>query len=547
MPAAVLPWVLYTEPVVGRNHPSLVDVDNRPLRTMLSSSGYSVDGNFPGLYGPVFNVKAFGALGDFGTDDTAAIAATVAAAQAAGGGIVFFPRGGFVTTTGNVFNAITDVIFQGAGANASQIIMGASGINPLGFTGVCSRITVRDLWVGSTVSRAAGVGLSIIGTAGIHSDTFLVENVTLQNLPTPTSLQYVDSVIGRNIRVVQSLSGAAKTQLWNMNSCFGVTVSELNVLQPTVGTYVGDGVVLDYDCDSIIFRDSTVIGTAAHGWNCIKTAGSTGPRLIRFLNCQSESNTLDGFLVTAGRDVRFSGCHAAVNGGNGYTVAGGDSIVIHSSLALQNSLHGIILLGGTGIGILDNTCSNNSQQTHNTSSGIYVETPVDHVRITGNRSGDFILSLGNKQKYGLFLNGGTDFLKVWGNELDGNQSGSLQNGSTGVNNLVIDGTALQQMGARITTLTDAATILVDHSLGPEYQVTLGGNRTMGAPSNVVVGKRITFVIIQDGTGGRTLAWNAAYKVTWSDAGNTLGKRSTISFVPMGDGFFSQDGAQTAYV
>lgn len=59
-------------------------------------------------------------------------------------------------------------------------------------------------------------------------------------------------------------------------------------------------------------------------------------------------------------------------------------------------------------------------------------------------------------------------------------------------------------------LTDAATIAVDASLGNNFTVTLGGNRTMGAPSNATDGQMILFRIRQDGTGSRTLAWNAIY-------------------------------------
>ena len=43
-----------------------------------------------------FNVKAYGAVGDGVTDDTAAIQAAVDAAAAAGGGTVFFPRGTYI-------------------------------------------------------------------------------------------------------------------------------------------------------------------------------------------------------------------------------------------------------------------------------------------------------------------------------------------------------------------------------------------------------------------------------------------------------------------
>lgn len=54
------------------------------------------------------------------------------------------------------------------------------------------------------------------------------------------------------------------------------------------------------------------------------------------------------------------------------------------------------------------------------------------------------------------------------------------------------------------TLTDAATITWDMSTGIDFVVTLGGNRTLGNPSNTVVGRRGRIRVVQDGTGSRTL-------------------------------------------
>jgi hypothetical protein len=54
------------------------------------------------------------------------------------------------------------------------------------------------------------------------------------------------------------------------------------------------------------------------------------------------------------------------------------------------------------------------------------------------------------------------------------------------------------------TLTDAATIAVNAALGNQFRVTLGGNRTLGAPSNPADGQVITFEFTQDGTGSRTI-------------------------------------------
>lgn len=111
---------------------------------------------------------------------------------------------------------------------------------------------------------------------------------------------------------------------------------------------------------------------------------------------------------------------------------------------------------------------------------------------------------------------------------------------------VASGTQLRRLTASRIALTDAATIATDAALGYEFYVTLGGNRTMGAPTNPSTGQQITYVVIQDGTGGRTLAWNAVFKVSWSDTGNTAGKRSTICFSYDGTNW-NQVGAQSPYI
>ena len=63
----------------------------------------------------------------------------------------------------------------------------------------------------------------------------------------------------------------------------------------------------------------------------------------------------------------------------------------------------------------------------------------------------------------------------------------------------------------ITTLTDAASITNNFALGNNFLVTLGGNRTLAAPTNAVEGQSGTIHIIQDGTGSRTLGYNTAWQ------------------------------------
>lgn len=70
-------------------------------------------------------------------------------------------------------------------------------------------------------------------------------------------------------------------------------------------------------------------------------------------------------------------------------------------------------------------------------------------------------------------------------------------------------------------LTDAATIAVDASLGNVMRVTLGGNRTLGAPTNPMKGQFLLFVVRQDATGSRTLSFNAIYRFSTSLPSPTL--------------------------
>jgi len=61
------------------------------------------------------------------------------------------------------------------------------------------------------------------------------------------------------------------------------------------------------------------------------------------------------------------------------------------------------------------------------------------------------------------------------------------------------------------TLTDGSTVSWNALTQPVAKVTIGGNRTMGAPSGGVTGQFIALLVIQDGTGSRTLTWNAVYE------------------------------------
>ena len=82
------------------------------------------------------------------------------------------------------------------------------------------------------------------------------------------------------------------------------------------------------------------------------------------------------------------------------------------------------------------------------------------------------------------------------------------------------------------TLTDAATITLNAALGNLFRVTLGGNRTLASPTGGTDGQLIRVEVTQDGTGGRTLAYGAAYDLGAAGApvlSTAGGARDTLGF------------------
>jgi len=90
-------------------------------------------------------------------------------------------------------------------------------------------------------------------------------------------------------------------------------------------------------------------------------------------------------------------------------------------------------------------------------------------------------------------------------------------------------TAQQYFGT--STLTDGATISWALGSAQVAQVTLGGNRTFGAPTGMVNGAFYALNVIQDATGSRTVTWNALFK--WAS-----GTAPTLSTAASSKDFFT---------
>lgn len=92
------------------------------------------------------------------------------------------------------------------------------------------------------------------------------------------------------------------------------------------------------------------------------------------------------------------------------------------------------------------------------------------------------------------------------------------------------GVAPQAPYNRIITLTDAATIATNAGQSDSFRVTLGGSRTLGNPTNARDDQMIRFEVIQDGTGGHTLALDSKFNDPngyYTGVDTAIGKRSHI--------------------
>ena len=197
--------------------------------------------------------------------------------------------------------------------------------------------------------------------------------------------------------------------------------------------------------------------------------------------------------------------------------ATGDSILIHdtSASALKEATianlftsptitSGVIAtsldMNGTEL-ILD--ADADTSITADTDDQIHVKIAgSDHLQVSGS-SGDTILKPM------------VDAKDIIIQQFDGNELVKFDDGS-GVGFTSFTRAALHPEA----TLTDASTIAWDVGTSPVAKVTLGASRTLGAATNAQTGQFVSLLVIQDGTGSRTLSFNAAYEFT-EDTAPTL--------------------------
>lgn len=230
------------------------------------------------------NVKAFGAMGNGVTDDTAAINTAIASIPSTGG-VLYFPAGNYVTSGGFVI------------ANETTIL--GDGMGDINETSAVSQITCTvgnvALFTVTAAQAARFIGLSLICTAGTFSSPGCAILVNGSN-----QFQKVDY---RDITVFGFYNGIdiEVSFAWAMNNCFigyqsnyGLIVR--NVLNPDNGDWHISDTVFNPGANSQagIRYESSGGGSLV---NVKINPGSGPPQVLRGLDV-SANGTTSQILVT---------------------------------------------------------------------------------------------------------------------------------------------------------------------------------------------------------------------------------------------------------
>lgn len=444
----------------------------------------------------IFNVETWGAVGDGSTDDSAAIQAAINAAVAASGGVVLFPR------------AATYVC-------ASSLTISDDGVTLQGITGR------------NTILSYTGAGDFIVlgSDDGNHSSTNAYDGTT--SFTHLKSIKITGPGVGGSTRAVVDWDSGA-------NSFYDVEIASFN---------------------------KGFFGVGADG--------------NRWINCYIHGNSTG--LHLAGRSDQTSIWSSNIN----------ENAI---GILIENA-HGTSIVGGqfvfntTADIVLDNPATPTSGVDERGVTGLFVNgawfesntTPATPRHVWVGRNGTSArLSVGVSVRDCLwFASNSTAFMEVdAGTKIEianiAHEGASstlvVNNAVSGVNPIVhvVDDASILPSNVTIFSgqnatmwlsrgrgSTRSASFATPYTpVGNSQEIVelgaLTSNLTVNAPSTPVRGFQLTFRIVQDATGGRTVTWDSVFKHSWSDTGNTANKRSTITFYYDGANW-NQVGAQSPYI
>ena len=272
--------------------------------------------------------------------------------------------------------------------------------------------------------------------------------------------------------------------------------------------------------------NTAMIAVRSNGISVFRDCFFAGDRTAFFLDRPTEFKLFNSRLVTTGKGITARG----PAGAGGYEVRGNYFNTSGSATGIRldsaAAAHSFTISGNTFKSVTQGILITDASTNHLIQGNTFVSHGNEAIYLQGNVTSGTRIVGNDFQQSGNNLDIYEAGVTVMGNTLKGyvtfNASGytNVFFGNT-YSNIHGTLTAVRQSGnisdfafgvivVTPDTLTDAATIATDASLGNHFRVTLGGNRTLGNPTNPADGQRATWEVIQDATGSRTLTMDTKF-------------------------------------
>lgn len=495
----------------------------------------------------VVNVKTFraaGAKGDGATNDSTAIQAALDACLAAGGGIVYFPPGTYLASGLNLYGKVR---LMGA-ANEAVILKLPNGANTF------------LLQTYQFASLAAGGGGAGAGTSSAGEAVFSIEDITFDGNKTNNASANVPVVrlygYGYRLKNVTVRSGD-DVGLYSEWSTFlpapgfdSMMAQWVNVKAHDCG---GHGVHMNGPHDSMwvngevynngargVFVDAKGSGFAqsmVHSWGLTQTyamyLGATG---CRCTDCVAEG-AITAQLAMDGDDCSFNGfiygAGAAVPVGIELGTGGTrqDMMVVAK---INNCTSGAIkVVNDGGALIVADVFQSSGTLISGTLNGL---TRLD-LRTNGIAGGrarfPVDVEIGQGKGLKLYNAAESSFVTV---DFDGSRINSTWPFRTASGQYLLAGGSLRRtVQAPAHSATPTPNVALGNIFAP---AAMTANVTVGAPTNGAAGDELIFIWLQDGTGTRTVTYNAVYKTTGTGAVTAITTAASTRTI---DKFITDDG------
>ena len=402
--------------------------------------------------------------------------------------------GGSLTVSGttSVSNIVVTSIDAGQinSAIVSCSIMTANVLNVIGFGTSVTNFTANNLVVVSStqitgmVSAANAVFSGNVSAANLYADTNIyIAGVAIPNASQITSVN--DSITALSATMATSI-GTANTRITSVSD-FAVALSA--TLATSIGTV---NTRITSVSDYAVALSATLATSISNSNSAITALSATMATSIGTANTRITSVSDFAVALSATLATSIGTANTRITSVSDFAVA----LSATMATSISNSNSAITALSATM------ATSIGTANTRITSVSDYAVA----------LSATLATSIASR----LPLAGGTITGTVSAQEVD---VSSLGIGTVaGAKRLTMNGAAV----AQYASLTDGATIAVNFNTAQNFIIQLAGNRTLENPTNCVAGQTGSIVIVQDGTGGRTLS----YGTSWNFIGGTAPTLST---------------------